>query len=222
MNKVNKIIPLIIIIVLIITKMIIINEYKIDSKDIERLIKIKESLIIKDLLVINKEECDNYLEFKNIKIKNIFDEYECREKNESYLCQKDNSSFLMKRTNTYLNKFENYNDKSKTIIRKLNIKNELELLSKIKESKNKRSIFSSINNNEDTYILNSFALDNLNDITSIDLVEGDYSGYIIHHSKDSLSLLIYEKKDVYEFKFNNLEVFNDDIIKSLMNSIVIE
>lgn len=222
MNKVNKIIPLIIIIVLIITKMIIINEYKIDSKDIERLAKIKESLIIKDLLVINKEECDNYLEFKNIKIKNMFVGYVCREKDDSYLCQKDNSSFLMKRTNTYLNKFENYNDKSKTIIRKLNIKNELELLSKIKESKNKRSIFSSINNNEDTYILNSFALDNLNDITSIDLVEGDYSGYIIHHSKDSLSLLIYKKKDVYEFKFNNLEVFNDDIIKSLMNSIVIE
>lgn len=217
--KKKILIILLVIILFILVKIQVMNKYTISNiKDLE---KIKDGLILSDLLVINTEEVDDYIEYKNIKIKNIFNDYDCIDDNDSYTCIKDdNTSFSMKIGKSYLDKFKN-NKNSNKIIKDMKIKDDLSLFGVIKETK-ESNIMRTISSIKRNYILNKYAIDNIPKVHSIDLIEGDYSGLLFHTSSTSRELYLYVDDKTYIFIFNNLDEFNDIIIHDLMNSIIIK
>ena len=121
------------IIILIIIGCILFNyRFTFTNKEISKLKSIKKGLIINDLSVINKIDTD-YYEYKNIKINN---NYDCTEK-DILICKKENKELQVSIDDTYLYLLKKYNKESSKIIKKYNIKTDLELFGKIKEINNK-------------------------------------------------------------------------------------
>ncbi len=226
-SKLKKYFIIIFIIMILITiKYLSINNLQLSATEKNKLEQIKEGLILTDLLVINTEEVDKYIEYKNIKIKDIFSDYDCLEEENKYTCIKDEkTSFTIEINIPYLEKFKNYKNEiidTTKIIKSSKILSDLELMSKIKEAKNSPSIIQINRKNKEDYILNKFALEEFPVLYSLDLVEGDYTGYLLHASANSRKLLIYFNNKVYTFTFKNLKEFNKDLIRELMNSIIIQ
>ena len=199
---------LIIIVIVIIGLILFNNRFTFTNKEISKLNSIKKGLVINDLLVINKIDTD-YYEYKNIKINN---NYDCIEK-EKLICKRDNKKLQVSIEDTYLSLFKKYNKTSSKIIKKYNIKTDLELFGKIKEINNKKLF-----NNKEEYLLNKYTLKYIDKAKNIDLIEGDISGLLFNY-KDYKELLIENNNKLYRFKFINM---NSDEINEIMNSIVID
>lgn len=210
-----------ILIILSIHKMMIINEYTINKTEKKKIDEITNGLIIKDLKVILKEEQEEYLTFQNLKVKNIFKEFTCGEEENTYSCQKeDGSTFLMKKTTSFTDKWEKYQEKNH--IREETYKTDIDLLGAIKEaSTSKNTLLKPNKYIKRDYFLQKYAIDVIPIILSMDLVEGDYSGYILHTTSNSRELYITYKKNTYTFQFTNLDYFQEEIIQNFMNSIII-
>ncbi len=218
MKKKMLILIIVIVILLSINSLIILN-YKIDKKDYSKLSKIKDGLLITDLVVINNKKVADYLECKNIKVENIFHSYKCSDKDNMYTCTNDDKSFSMGVSSSYTDKFKKYNNYSRKILSLNKIKSDLELFGKIKEVDSKTNFFNLFKFEKEKYLLNSFALDNIPIFKSMDLIEGDYSGLLMYQNNGLSTLYIYYNNKTYSFVFNN---FNEKSIKDFINTIVIE
>lgn len=212
-----------ILVILSIYKMMIINSYTINKMEKKKIDEIINGLIIKDLKVILKEEQEEeeYLTFQNIKVRNIFKEFTCIEQDNTYSCQKeDGSTFLMKKTTSFTDKWEKYQEKNH--IKEGTYKTDIDLLGAIKDaSTSKNTLLKPGGYIKRDYFLQKYAIDNIPNIHSIDLVEGDYSGYILHTTSNSRELYITYKKNTYTFQFTNLDYFTEEVIQNFMNSIII-
>ncbi len=203
-----------------------IHKYTIEEKEQEKVEKIAQGLIIEDLKVITSEELDTRetLEYNNITIKNIFTEFECKEIENTYQCKKDDdTTFEMKKTTSFVEKLQNSNSLEwAKIVKDNKIVSDIELFGLIKEAVNhKTTIFQFNRDIKRNYYLQKYAIEFIPLMHSMDLVEGDYSGYLLHTSSNSRELYITYKKNTYTFQFTNLDYFTEEVIQDFMNSIII-
>lgn len=226
MKKKTIIILLLIGVATFILKGYIIHSYTLSDTNKKAMEKIAEGLIIDDLKVIYHEDLEDeeYIEYKNLKGKNIFKEFNCLEEDNSFQCTKDEKTiFTMKKTTSFVDKLSKskYKDGTK-IIKKNKITTDIDLFGFIKDaSTSKNTIVKPISNIKRDYILQMYAIDYVPVIHSMDLVEGEYSGYILHISSKTRELYLTKNHDTYLFSFTNLDEFNEEIIEEFMNSIII-
>jgi len=208
----------------------------IDDLEIERNIKLNYH---KEL-----EKGEEYLEFKNIKIRNDFKDFEYKEEisNEDVLkyvlYDKDNgveASFWLGVTDTYVEMLKSdidiyaYNRKGieinsiKDFLKDKGISNDIHLFKYLVEHKNdKINIFTSVKEMKGRYALNSLMDIMLPEIEEITLINGTYAGYILEADNDvrEVHILYYDKS--YVFTFIGDDYFSDEYIYELLDTLVIE
>lgn len=211
MKKIKIIIP-ILIILFIPVRIYVVNNYRIDN-NLEKLIKIKKGLIVSDLKVINTQEQENYIEYKNIKIGKIFSEIDCVDKNNSYICEFGDRIITIGLTNSLIEDYQEYTNK------KLDLNDDLALLGMIKESYNEPSFFTSVSKLRSEFTLNMFAINYLPIIKSVDLIEGDLKGLLFYENDSFRELYLYKNNKTYKITFKNID---DNTIIELIKSIKID
>lgn len=202
-------------------------------------------LEIKNTITINtNSNVDNYLTFKNIKIRNDFEKFKKIDESDDmleyvkYVLYDENENakagFVFGISDTYVNMFKEdvtvYGDSIKKIndsgleefFKKNNITNDIELFEYLKNNKDvKNNIFTSVKqmkNNYTIHLLSSIAFPSLENYT---LIEGDYTGYIFNSQNiKEVSILKDDKK--YTFTFIKLDYFTDNYINELLNTIIID
>lgn len=199
----------------------------------------------------NKTE--EYLEYRNLKIKNNFKDFE--EKTDPtdpntilYYLYDDNYKDNIK-ASLYLGIYKSYidmfiegidkeeNDKGITskfrekIIKKNNIKNDMEFLKFIKKYQNKKSnIFTSIKKIKEIYSIQYFVSRSFPKQTNSKLIDGDYKGYIYeteikdnyNNTKMVYATIIKNNKRYLISFIGRDNYFNNEDIENLLKSIVIE
>ena len=106
------------------------------------------------------------------------------------------------------------------------ITNDIELLKFFDKTKNdKNSIFDSVENMKTFYslhLLNAITYENIEDII---LIDGNYEGYIMKYNMGGVTMIecnILKDEKRYGITFNNSTYFTDEMIKDLLNTLVIE
>ena len=223
------------------------NLYNFDEYK-ENLVISDKNFIIKTT-TLNKEE---YFTYKNMKMKNIFDGAESKFNSDEFEHPHDTDSiwYILKDEETGESvasvglgrgpqMFEYFNledfsfpederiKKNKDMIKvfkKYNIKNDIDFLKFIVETKNhKNSIFDSVEKMEDLYAI--YSLNFVTDAEEIILIDGDYEGYIVMHDMDGTTIVecnILKDNKRYTLTFNNSNYFTNEMIKDLLNTFVIE
>lgn len=181
-------------------------------EDLDKLIKIKNGLVISDLKVIKTKEVENYIEYDNIKISNNFEDIKCIDKNNINICTFDDKIITMGEANSIIKEYEDYSSN------KLKIDDDLQFLGLIKTSYNKPSFLTPLKKLREEYSYNMFALNYLKIPKNIDLIEGDINGLLLYNYNNERELYIYKNKRTYKISFKNI---NDNTIIDLINSIII-
>lgn len=212
--------------------------------------KYASGLNINDTITIKKQELtpDQYLVFNNIKIKNDFDDFEKLAEPHStdeyikyVLYDEDKevkASFWIGSMDTYMTIFGSeilvFNNTKigyeavniKSYFNKKDINNDIELIKYLVETKNKKNnIFTSIENMKSNYAIHFLSSSILINVESIDIIDGDYEGYILNYDMNSQKVKevnILKNNKRYIFTIIGLDYFNDSYIKELLNTIVID
>ena len=227
-------------------KIFFIYYYNVDSMNVENYEDIINGLKIKNKITIKSEVLneDEYLTFKNMKVKNDFKDFKLLENNENqdfikYALYDENdkvkASFWMGITESYVDMFKKdvtifgMNDKIikntdiSDFLDKNNINSDIELFSYLQENKNnKNNIFTSIKHMKENYILNFLVAVALPEISSVTLIDGDYDGYIFNLKGDFKEVSIIKNNKRYIFTFLKLDYFTDEYIEEILNTIVID
>ncbi|MGN0992971.1 MAG: hypothetical protein ACI4PE_03530 [Bacilli bacterium] len=160
----------------------------IDSEYLSQGEKIIENLNNEEYITINKREYQgDYLEYKNIKIANEFNEFLLSDKLinlDSYIL-KDTAFFTIGTKESEIERLKEselyYIDCEKTmkkIIKENNLKNDIDLFNYIKTYKfSKNSFFTSIEKIKTDHIISDYLL-TMPQISKITYINGDYNGYI--------------------------------------------
>ncbi len=220
--------------------------YNVDNMNVENYKDIINGLKIKDKITIKSETLNEneYLTFKNMKVKNDFKDFKLLENNENqdfikYALYDENdkvkASFWMGITESYVDMFRKdvtifgMNDKIikntdiSDFLDENNINSDIELFSYLQENKNnKNNIFTSIKHMKENYILNFLVAVALPEISSVTLIDGDYDGYIFNLKGDFKEVSIIKNNKRYIFTFLKLDYFTDEYIKEILNTIVID
>ena len=198
-------------------------------KEISDAYKIKNAIKINSKKIAEKD----YLQFKEVKIRNDFKNFNREEQDDSviYTNKEKNSQITISINPTYLdfyylvesnlegvnNKNTNYQDRI-DYLKKNNVTNDLELFNFLASDNYKKNIFTSIKDlkgNYATYLVAQIMLPQ--EITSI---SGDLNGYI--REKDNIKEInILKNNKRYMFMLIG-DYFTEDKIIDLLNTIVIE
>lgn len=211
MKKLKIIIPLLIIL-LIPIRLCVINNYKI-TDNLNKLIKIKKGLVVSDLKVVKTKKADNYLEYKNIKIANYFENIECNDKNNTNICTFNDKIITMGQVSSIIEEYEEYSSN------KLDTTDDLQFLGLIKTSFNKPSFFTPIKRIRKEYTYNMFAINSLKVLKSIDLIEGDIKGLLFYEDDNYREFNLYKNNKTYKITFKNID---DNTIIDLISTIIID
>ena len=111
-------------------------------------------------------------------------------------------------------------------LEKNNITNDIELLKFLEKTLNKKhSIFDSVDDMKTLYALHlQNYIGNMNN-EGITLIDGDYEGYIINHNMGGANIIecdILKDSKRYVLTFNNASYYTNEMIKDLLNTLVIE
>ncbi|MGN0992970.1 MAG: hypothetical protein ACI4PE_03525 [Bacilli bacterium] len=113
MDKINKIIVIITIILVVLLaiffcyKMYLLNIYKIDKNEVSEYKQVQSSININENVIIDKKAYDgDYIEYKGIKVANIFNNYKQKQQNNgdfeygyvSYINEKENGEIIIRKT----------------------------------------------------------------------------------------------------------------------------
>ena len=223
------------------------NLYNFDEYK-ENLVISDKKITIKTT-TLNEEE---YFTYKNMKMQNIFDGAESKFNSDEFEHPHDTDSiwYILKDEETGESvasvglgrgpqMFEYFNledfsfpederiKKNKDMVKvfkKYNIKNDIDFLKFIVETKNhKNSIFDSVEEMEDLYAI--YSLNFVTYAEEIILIDGDYEGYIVKHDMDDATMIectILKDDKIYSFTFNNSKYFTDEMINKFLNTLVIE
>ncbi len=198
-----------------------------------------------DSIKINKKAIDEneYLVFKNIKIKNDFKDFKIMEnqsksdENVKYaLYDKDGKvkeSFWMGKEPSYIKKFKDevaelFNNKISrdeldNYFKKHNINNDYDLINYLINAKDlKVNIFTSLSELKENYIAYNIINNCLPTIASLTLVNGDYNGYIFNINDKILEVNIIVNNEKYFFTFLTDEKISYEYLNDILNTIVIE
>lgn len=239
-------IPLLIVLGYLVYKIFNLYYYNIDTIKEEQYVNFLNNLEKKNTITINTNlKVDNYLTYKNIKIRNDFEEFKKIDESNhmleyvKYVLYDENENakagLVFGVSDTYVNMFKEdvsvygndikkINDSGlKEFFKENNITNDIELFEYLKNNKDvKNNIFTSVKqmkNNYTIHLLASIAFPSLENYT---LIEGDYTGYIFNSNKvKEVSILKNNKR--YIFTFINVDYhFNDTYINELLNTIIID
>ena len=210
----------------------------------------KKSYVSGKILNINtSDNVTNYLVPKakdlTLKVVNKFDEFEpdyISDNYETYTLYNDNNvaqaTFTIGVYDTQLSLINNYDEDSyyyefnhfplyisdilrNKFLKKYNIDNDVDLIKHIRERKKKEgNLFTPVVDIKENYFFNyiELILPPLEDITYL---EGDLEGYILGNDNYKRAFIIKDDK-LYCFSFSNLVYFNDDEIKTILESIIIK
>lgn len=207
--------------------------------------KLVDSLNNEDTMTIKRERSTDYLEYKNVKIKNVFKEFKKMEQQSTdnsvkYALYDENNnvkaSFWIGETDTYINNIKadktlyGTDDKRfsnvelKSLLENNNIQNDIELFKYLKENKTAdNNIFTSVKTMKKRYDIESLANIMLPSMNGITYLKGDYEGYILNIDKyKEVSILKNNKRYIFMFMNVNTSYFTSEDINSLINSVVID
>jgi len=173
--------------------------YNTNGINKEEYLNLIEGYQVKDVEEINTNRLDDslYISYKGVKIKNLFDGFECSEENGfiRYYNKEENKYLSFGTTERYVD----YLDKEKDVfginsvafdsIAKTNmlssIETDLELFKYFYENRNKSvNIFSSINEIKNNYYIKYISYIMLPSIEYITELRGDLDGYILNLNED--------------------------------------
>jgi len=190
------------------------------------------------------KEKEEYLEFKNIKIRNDFKNFNYRKDISTdnifkyVLYDKDNeieASFWVSENDNYVKMLNSdidiyaYNRKGikikniKNFLKSNGINNDIHLFKYLVEHKDdKNTIFTSVNEIKARYSIYSLIEIMFPNIESITFIDGTYAGYMLELDNDvkQVGILYYDK--CYVFTFVGEEYFNNEYIFELLDTLVIE
>ena len=193
------------------------------------------------LKALNYQE---YLEFKDIKIRNDFKNFEYKEEISTddtlkyVLYDKDGElevAFFIGVMDTYVEMLKSdidiysYNRKSiemdgiKDFLKDKGISNDIDLFKYLVEHKNDNiNIFTSVKEMKGRYALNSLIGLMFPKIEEITLIDGTYAGYVLNLDNDirEVHILYYDKS--YVFTFIGDDYFSDEYIYELLDTLVME
>jgi hypothetical protein len=188
-------------------------------------------------------EDNQYLSFQNMKVRNDFIHFtkldnQYSEDTVKYVLYDENNqvkaSFWMSKTNSYLDLFKTdvtlFGTEDKRItntdfsdfLEKNNINDDIELFQYLEKNKDvKNNIFTSVKQMKENYTIQFMASIVMPQIEGITLIDGDYKGYILNLTEDAKEVSILKNNERYVFVFLKLDYFTDEVIESLLNTIVI-
>ena len=172
-----------------------------------------------------------YITFRNLKFKNIFDGYEkLNEKNDTYkmILKGENGdigrAIFIGTDDQYvyiINNNEEYKTLSKSVIKKENIKDDFDFLKYMeKHNDDKVKFFMTTRRQKQIYSVNEFKSLMLPSIEFIKEVDGDFRGYIFKTNKDIIEVNILKDNKKYYFTF--IGNYTDNFVNEFMNTVVIE
>lgn len=218
----NKILITIIILIIALyigIKIYTINTYSLNTNQEKKFNEIANSLIIKDLIVTKNDKLESdYIDTDLFQIKKISEDFSCNKEENKLTCKENDNTFLTFEIATSLKdklKKEKYKNTEYKILIKEKISDDINILGYIKEMSNKNLIFSSIKNTKRIYFLKRFTLKNLQKIHSIDLIEGKFTGYILHTSSKVREVYINKDSKTYKITFSNLNNRIEEVLNSL-------
>lgn len=248
-RAVRNVILLVIIVLYIVFKFFMLHVYNPETlTDKEGYKNFMEHFTITDTMTINHKNIksnEEYLTFKNIKIRNDFKDYEIIEE----LSDEDSikyglydkkhelvASFWITKTKTYANMLQDkidifglYNglDKNsnvfRNIIKKNNITTDVELIKYLQEHKNdKTHIFSLIGKMRENYYSQAIMIVLFPLLDRITLINGDYNGYILHTESGHKEVSIEKGNDKYVFLFLQYDQYTDEYVNDLISTLVIK
>ncbi len=207
--------------------------------DYEELIN---GLTIKDTITIKTQNTTDYLTFGDIKIRNDFKKFKKQDNDVKDFDRYTLNTFssraityfgmgtgmtyvdMLKADKTYFS--DNGNSLGdfdfEKFLKKNNINNDIELFEYLLENKDiKNNIFTSTKKMKESYNIKNFASVALPLLNNITIINGDYVGYIFNTDKyKEVSIL---KNNIrYIFVFMDTYYFTDDVIKDLLNTVIIE
>ncbi len=212
----------------------------------------KDNFVIKDETITIKTTTlpeEEYLVFKNMKIRNDFKNWEVFSSSddmtikptEDFIWYKlnDTGAIAMAKGDTIMQTYgtgemlssdERVNQSSvlTEFYEENNITNDIELFKFLDKTKNdKNSIFDSVKDIKKFYDIHSLVRVQYAVIYGVTLINGDYEGYCVNHNFESSSADIIEcniLKDNkrYTLTFNDSTYFTNEMIKDLLNTLVIE
>lgn len=246
---IRNIIILIVIILYIGFKFFMLNVYNPETiTNKEDYQNFMEHFAITDTMTINHKNIKNneeYLTFKNMKIRNDFKDYKVIEELSTedsikYGLYDENNeliaSFWMGKTKTYANMLQDkidifglYNslDKNsnvlKSIITKNNITTDVELIKYLQEHKNDTTnVLSLVSKMKENYYRQAIMIVLFPILDHITLINGDYNGYIIHLENNNKEVSIEKGNDKYVFLFLQNDQYTDEYINDLISTLVIK
>ena len=186
-----------------------------DLSHIEGFEKYKDKFVIdEDMVTITTTTLpeEEYLVFKNMKVKNIFEGFENRFNSDEFEHPHDTDSIWYVLKDNEKEKqiaavgfgkgpsmFEYYNNDAYVfgdsritetinmtkVYEEYNITNDIELLKFIENTKNKKhSIFDSVNDMRNFYSMHLLNVVGYSNIEELKLIDGNYEGYMINHNMD--------------------------------------
>ena len=188
---------------------------------------------ITDKMTINHIDLDDseYVTFENMKFKNIFEGYErFNEETDTYKMVFDGEQGEASKAIfigiddqfvSIINSQKEYKDLSNNVIKKENIKDDLDFI-KYMEKHNEDNVkfFMSAKKQKQIYLVNEFKIFMLPSILYVKEIDGYFRGYIFktHTNISEINILKGNKKYYFTF-FGD---YTDEFINDFMNSVVIE
>lgn len=197
-----------------------------------------------DITVSAKNVDDNnYLVFRNVKIRNDFKDYEieyCDDTGCIYRINDDEgktiSMFGVYINDTMINSLMKEatltKEDKETFLKDAKISNDMELLDYLlKEHKVNNNIFTSVKRMKSNFLTDHYTRVNLMNSSYVTKIKGDYDGYIMGEQrvesinssfKNVNSVIIFGDNKNYLFNFWIDDKFNEDYMKDIIETLVIE
>ncbi|MBQ8902659.1 MAG: hypothetical protein IJY87_06365 [Bacilli bacterium] len=228
------------------TKIFYLNKYNISRVTNEEYQEHKEKLQIKDSITIKTQKLqeNDYISFNDIKIKNEFEKFEILESSTD-----DHLKYVLKENDKVIASFwfgatteslvdilsddftlygwtqEHLSLNKEERIRffeKYNIENDVDLIKFLSAYEYKENnLFTRTNKMKENYFVKFITSFLMSLGESVTLIDGDYEGYILNMYENKEAYIIKNNKK-YVFTFLKTDYFNDEYIKELLNTVIIE
>lgn len=173
---------------------------------------------------------DEYITFSNMKFKNVFEGYEkLNEESDTYKMTFTNEkgerkAIFIGSDNQYvymINNSEEYKSLSNSIIKKENIKDDVEFLEYLeKHNDDKVKFFMTTRRQKQIHYVNEFKTSVLPSIEYVKEIDGYYRGYIYKTAKNIYEVNILNGDKKYYFTF--IGEYTEKFINDFMNSVIIK
>ena len=208
------------------------NSNFINNEQYQELIK---GYVVKDVIEIDSTKLidSEYIEYKGIKIKNIFEGYERIEENDyvRYINGEQKSYITIGKTMRYIDYFEEemvvfgFDDfRMDSLINSnfdkiINFKNDLELFDYLYSTSDKiGSIFESINSMKEKYYIKQISFIMLPSVEYVSEIRGDLNGYVLNINEKTKEVHLFKGNDNYNLLFIGVD---NNTINEILETLIV-